>query len=375
MWRSFVDRRWAVLLIAPLVLTCSGPTVPAGVTPSPIPSSTLAPATATAGPVTPTAALTPPGMLTGVNLATAVFGEAKPGVFGKDYTYPSHADVDYFLGKGMNVFRIGFTWENLQHEQFGDFEPAELARLDDLVRYATSQGGRVVLDPHDYARYYNEIVGGAKVPAGALADLWGKLARQYADDPRVIFGLMNEPNTMPTELWLGDANAAIDAIRAAGATNLILVPGNSWTGAHSWEQTCCYGTPNGQVMLGVVDPAHDYAFEVHEYLDEDTSGTHETCVSPTIGSERLKTFTTWLREHGQRGFLGEFAGARNDTCYAALDDMLGSIDQNGDVWLGWTYWAAGPWWGEYMFTLEPLDGVDRPQMAVLLKHIPGKRGP
>src|SRR4029450_11445073 len=37
----------------------------------------------------------------------------------------------------------------------------------------------------------------------------------------------------------------------------------------------------------------------------------------------------------------------------ALNDMLGYIGANADVWLGWTWWAGGPWWGEDMFTLEP----------------------
>ena len=49
--------------------------------------------------------------------------------------------------------------------------------------------------------------------------------------------------------------------------------------------------------------------------------------------------------------------------------MLSYLDQNSGVWLGWTYWAAGPRWGEYLFTLEPSGGADRPQMAILEKHI------
>jgi len=39
------------------------------------------------------------------------------------------------------------------------------------------------------------------------------------------------------------------------------------------------------------------------------------------------------------------------------------------VWIGFTWWAAGPWWGEYMFTLEPKQGVDRPQMRLLLPYL------
>ena len=73
---------------------------------------------------------------------------------------------------------------------------------------------------------------------------------------------MNEPNTMPTEQWVSASNAAISAIRTAGANNLILVPGNAWTGAHSWSDSW-YGTPNATVMRGVVDPGHHFAFELH----------------------------------------------------------------------------------------------------------------
>lgn len=53
--------------------------------------------------------------------------------------------------------------------------------------------------------------------------------------------------------------------------------------------------------------------------------------------------------------------------------MLGYIEANSDVWLGWTWWAAGPWWHEYLFTLEPTNlgqsnQTDRPAMAILKPH-------
>lgn len=363
--------RFAPALSALLAVACSTifpapmptPTLtpPPTIIPSPTPAPTSTPA--------PTPTLDAPRLLTGVNLAGADFAplDHRPGTFGVDYFYPTHAEVDYFVGTGMNVFRLPFNWENLQLTAMGALQADELARLDDVVNYATGARARVILDPHNYARYYNKVVG-ADVPAAALADLWSRLAARYKDNPRVIFGLMNEPNTMSTELWLADANTAIAAIRQTGATNLLLVPGNGWTGAHSWDDTW-YGTSNATVMLGVVDPLNHYAFDLHQYLDSDSSGTNETCVSKTIGSERLASVTAWLKQNHRQAFLGEFGGARNDLCYAALDDMLGFIDHNTSVWLGWTYWAAGPKWGEYLFTLEPTNGADRPQMAILDKHL------
>ncbi len=304
---------------------------------------------------------------TGVNLAGADFGEANlPGTYGTHYTYPTHAEVDYFVAKGMNIFRLPFRWERLQHRQLANFDPAELARLDDIVNYATGKGANVLLDPHNYARYYGEVIGEG-VPVSAFTDFWRKLANRYKSNPRVIFGLMNEPHSMSTELWREAANEAIQTIRATGATNLILVPGNAWSGAHSWAQNW-YGTPNAVAMLDIRDRGNNYAFEVHQYLNGDSSGATAECVSATIGAERLPEFTRWLRQHGKRGFLGEFAGGRNETCYTALDQMLSYMDSNADVWLGWTWWAAGPWWGDYAFSLEPVNRSDRPQMGTLSKH-------
>jgi endoglucanase len=319
-------------------------------------------------------------LYTGVNLAGADFDEGNlPGVYGVHYTYPTAAEVDYFVGKGMNTFRLPFRWERLQQSLNSSFNTAELNRLDNFVNYATGQGAYVVLDPHNYARYHGNVVGGGAVSNASFGDFWSRLANQYKDNERVIFGLMNEPNTMPTEQWRDAANAAIVAIRDAGATNLILVPGNAWTGAHSWTQNW-YGTPNSVAMLDIVDPGNNFAFDVHQYLDDNSSGGSSAIVSPTIGQERLVSFTNWLHDNDRRGFLGEFAVANSRIGTGgtqigdeAIDNMLNYIEANDDVWLGWTWWAAGPWWGEYMFTLEPTNlgqptQADRAAMAVLQPH-------
>ncbi len=313
--------------------------------------------------------LLPQAQLVGVNLAGAEFGEGNlPGTYNVHYTYPTSAEVNYFTGKGMNVFRLPFRWERLQRSAYAEFDAAELSRMDGFVNYATSKGASVILDPHNYARYFGNVIGSANLPVAAFQDFWRRLAEHYKNNSKVIFGLMNEPNSMSSELWRDDANAAIAVIRRTGATNLILVPGNAWTGAHSWTQNW-YGTPNATTMLTIVDSLDNHAFEVHQYLDSNSSGTSATCSGATVGSQRLQSFTNWLRQNHKRGFLGEFGVANNQTCLAAVDDMLDHIDANNDVWLGWTWWAAGPWWGSYMYSIEPANGVDKPQMAVLLEHI------
>jgi endoglucanase len=305
----------------------------------------------------------------GVNLAGAEFTpNTLPGTYGHQYIYPSVSSVDYYKTKGMNLVRLPFLWERLQPTLNGAFDAAELARLKAFVDGTTAKGVTVLIDPHNYARYRQQVIGSTAVPYAAFGNLWSRLATVFKGNPRVMFGLMNEPTGLATESWVSAANEAIRRIRATGATNTITVPGNAWSGAHSWAANW-YGTPNAQAMLQVTDSGRNMLIEAHQYLDSDSSGTSPVCTSPTIGAERLATFTAWLRANGKRGLLGELAGANNATCKQALAGMLAYMESNNDVWAGWTYWAGGPWWGDSMFNIEPANGVDRPMMATLQPYL------
>ncbi len=302
----------------------------------------------------------------GVNLAGAEFG--KPGgTYGKDYIYPSAETIRYFADKGMNTVRLPFRWEHLQPELGGPLEKEELSRLKQAVNAIRANGMTVILDPHNYARFNEQVVGTNAVPYSALADFWGKLSGEFANQKKVVFGLMNEPYDIPAENWLIASNDAISAIRGTGAKNLVLVPGTAWTGAHSWIS----GTPdgvNGQVMLGVVDSADNYAYEVHQYLDNDFSGTSDQCNRADDAVAALAAFTRWLKDNGKRGFLGEFGGSGKQECLVGLAKMVDLVNRESTVWTGWTYWAGGDWWPEdEPLNVQPTGKGDRIQLQALLR--------
>jgi endoglucanase len=248
----------------------------------------------------------------------------------------------------------------------------EQARLTGVVEYARAQGLSVILDPHNYARRRVEddhwaadhFIGANMVPVEAFADFWERLAETYKSNPRAIFGLMNEPAGISVDAWLPAANAAVASIRKTGAENLILVPGVAYTGAHSWLSS------GNTRMREIADPANRFAFEVHQYLDQDSSGTKPNAVSATIGSERIGKFQDWARENRFTAVLGEFGAADNTLSLAALDDLCRTMEANSDVWLGWTAWAAGPRWPDnYMFNLNPYkDGRTRKQTQILAEY-------
>jgi endoglucanase len=137
----------------------------------------------------------------------------------------------------MEVVRLPFLWERMQHIQLGPLDAAELGRLDDVVNYATSKGLKIEIEPHNYGYGFGALIGSAQTPNSSFAEFWGELAIHYKSNPGVIFGLMNEPHEQTATAWLGSANAAIAAIRNAGAMQEILVPGSYWDGAWSWTTT------------------------------------------------------------------------------------------------------------------------------------------
>lgn len=336
----------------------------------------------------------------GVNLAGAEFGHNNlPGTYNSHYTYPTQAEVDYFRNKGMNIIRLPFRWERLQRATNAALHSTELGRLHGFVSATTGKGVYVILEPHNFARYFpdpgnfqtsTQGLVGSYYPNSVFSNFWWRVADIYKTNDHVIFNLMNEPNSMPTEQWVSAANSAIAGIRAAGSTNVIHVPGNQWTGAHSWTANY-YGTPNSIAMLNIVDPGSNTVFEVHQYLDSDSSGTTTNIVNANIGVSRIAAFTLWLRANNKRGFLGEFAVA-NSTIGSgatligdeALTNMLSHIQANADVWEGWAWWAAGPWWpggpgnpggNPYMFLLDPanlgqVSQTDKSAMPILRSFIP-----
>ena len=129
-------------------------------------------------------------------------------------------------------------------------------------------------------------------------------------------------------------------------------------------------TPNAVAMLNVTDPGDNFAFEVHQYLDQNSSGRQLSCVSETIGAERLAEFTAWARTNGVRGFLGEFGAGANETCLRAIDARLTYVGNNKDVWMGWAYWVAGPWIIQLSIQPEAITGEDKVQTYVLARHLP-----
>ncbi|KAH7303555.1 endoglucanase 1 [Stachybotrys elegans] len=283
-----------------------------------------------------------------------------PGRFGSEYAFANPETVDILVDEHeINLFRVAFVLERMCPIETGLgvlYNETYFDLFKEAIDHITiTKNAYAILDPHNYMRYNNpyqqpmsgSIIGDTSDERAAtteqFAEFWGELASRFKDNERVAFGIMNEPHDMPTQLVFDNNQAAVDAIRATGATNLILVPGNNWSGGHSWTQN--WGgdlLPNSEFMGNIVDPANNWVLDIHEYLDADYSGTLPGCVNSF--EEHMVELTSWLRENGLKAMVTEFGGSDSDECADMLTRALEYMENNPE-YIGWTAWAAGPLWG------------------------------
>lgn len=307
----------------------------------------------------------------GVNISGAEYGDAN-GQEGVNFTYPSERTRGYFASKGFDTVRLPFRWERLQPSLGQPFDAIELERLKASVASFRGLGQTVILDPHNFGYYADLKLGSGDLPPRLFADFWIRLAAEFASEEGVVFGLMNEPHDIAPRDWLDAANLAIAGIRAVKAGNLVLVPGTYWSGVASWQSDLGQGA-NSEVMLGVKDPGDNFAFEVHQYMDADFSGTHEACVNADKAVAAIGDLSAWLRKHGKKAFLGEFGGSSEAACLAGIEKMADRVGADSDVWLGWTYWAGGDWWPPTEGNnIQPTAKGDRKQLSALKSALSAK---
>ncbi|CAG8952922.1 hypothetical protein HYFRA_00007636 [Hymenoscyphus fraxineus] len=287
----------------------------------------------------------------GVNESGAEFGQGNlPGTLERDYIWPSTSAIGTLMDKGMTTFRIPFLMERLaQNSMTSGLDATYLADLQKVVSYITGRGGYAVLDPHNYGRYKGNVI----TSTADFEAFWKSVGGVFKGDGKVVFDCNNEFHDMGDDTLVKRLNqACINGVRGAGANEqYIFVEGTSWTGAWSWVSS-----GNAVQMKDLTDPSDKIIYEMHQYLDNDASGTSSDCVSATIGVERVAAATQWLKDNKKKGILGEFAGGSNDQCKKAVVGLLDVLKKNSDVWMGALWWGGGPWWGNYIFGMEPSSG-------------------
>jgi endoglucanase len=144
------------------------------------------------------------------------------------------------------------------------------------------------------------------------------------------------------DIWAATLQTVINAIRKTGATSqMIFISPSNWANAGSFPD-------RSKAILTVKDPSDssnkNLIFELHQYFDSH-GGIYDYCDQDLV--QNFESLASFLHQHKRQAFMGELGGGSNPNCTAAICGVLDVLNQNSDVFLGWTSWAAGNLWPTY----------------------------
>ena len=304
--------------------------------------------------------------LVGLNLSGAGFAaRVLPGVNGTHYIFPVEAYFSQWSARGVKLIRFPIIWERLQPTLGGALDPTYAALIDRTFGYANKYGMKIILDLHNYMRYRGVVIGTGNVSYAHYQDVMTRIAQRWSPQPSLFaYDVMNEPHDAVAQ-WAVAAQAAINALRSIDSKRPVVIEGNGWAEATRWPQW-------NDNLLALKDPADNLIFQAHTYFDGEGGGGNYANPSASAypdnyGVERVRPFVEWLKKNGKRGMIGEFGVPDSDPRWnVIMGRMLAYLKQNC---IPATYWAAGPGWANYNLAVEPINGVDRPQWAVLKQYI------
>ena len=350
----------------------------------------------------------------GINLAGLEFSDSInptviPNLSAQDEASENSdlSETSQFIQQGVNTVRVPVRWGYLQLDGPGQGD-IYLDYYNNYVRPTlqslTSAKVHTIVDLHAYMRYaeFGKQHAGCSAegpcPDGTLItdsnayqDIWSKLYALMKNDPKInqdylMLDLVNEPVGVPNDKVLSIQTDVIKMLRQQGFKGYILVEGNSWTGLHSWTTYQWLGedgTPYTNASLfsrdnfkkaGVSDLSK-ILINVHQYLDSDYSGTHDTCLQDlsTTGVDgfNLNAFIDYLQQNQLKAIVTEFGTGRNaSSCRAPLTTFMNYLKDNSAQgknygFAGWTIWSTGHGWGDYNLRVTP----ESYQMNVLKEYL------
>lgn len=212
-------------------------------------------------------------------------------------------------------------------------QPRYQRAIEDYTRLLTANGFYVILDLHKNSPDTKIDTHSFQVMADAASSptFWSQVASQFKANGRVLFDLFNEPHNVTWSCWLNGGDCAgvefpvagmqslVDAVRGAGATNVILVAGLGWADDFT-------GWPTYHPR----DPLNNMAISWHLY----TKSRDCTTVRCFVGrSQPFAGLPLVMTEFGT-DTAGEYCGV------GGVDQLLAWLDSVGASYFAWT-WNVG----------------------------------
>ncbi len=248
-----------------------------------------------------------------------------------------------------NIIRLPVTSDSWGNEKYRQ-------TVDELINMASARGKYVIIDLHKYESLLPQYV-----------DFWREVAALYANNPTVLFGVLNEAHTITWDEWRNGGTKTnsdgttvefyghqdvVEIIRDLGAKNIIVAGGLDW----GYDLRGIVGEAEGDdTIYALVDQGsgdnkeltgYGIAYDTHIYPWKGRTADWDKM----MGTAR-KQYPLISGENGwEIGVIELIEGVRytedGEKWYTTWDpeyfDFVNDVDTYGS-YLNWTGWCFHPW--------------------------------
>jgi endoglucanase len=272
--------------------------------------------------------------LRGVNMSglelSSILGSGDPWGYSGFGTSSGKIPDDRFIrAQKCNVVRLPLneeSWLGYANSAGTNPDPSGnyVAVVEKSVAQYTADGLYVILDLHWSSTGASVIANSQQEMADSAHSLtfWTSVANAFKNNPAVIFELYNEPHDISNAIVSGGGSGwagyqqMLNAVRATGATNVVLMGGTAWSNDETWW------TSNRPVdTLNQIAAAH------HDY---DQGLRYDIGTNPTAA-------TAMLNAPGVPVVITEIGDSNSGSSY--ISAVLNTADAQG---YGVVAWALNP---------------------------------
>lgn len=309
---------------------------------------------------------------------------------------PNTCDLLYFAQIGVNAVVLPFKWDYLQNF-LGQDIPINWAsggygaQLLSLINAWTAKNYTVIFSMYDRMRYSYCAIGASDcwVNVERYANAWAQIATQLANNSRVIFGLMNNPDVYDfvegrnngTRIVLDNQNAAAKAIRATGATSqLLLYAGNGGSNIQNWFDPYD-GESNAEMFIPENIQDNHYQLDIDMFYEESKQPPEYGCINSAmknpqscINKQNPENFTNWMMKTDSKVIIKKTGGTNSDACIICINQgttwmMLQNNIMGIGMWVGGHAWLTFNGSTDYALYLAPIHNVPQKQMTLGFQNV------
>jgi len=287
---------------------------------------------------------------------------------GGDHLSPS--DFQLMAGWNANTVRIALN-QDFWIAASPQYDPTYATNVANAVHWAEDAGLDVILDLHWSDQGVLDSCVSANQPSHTcqqvMADansitFWSEVASLYSGDGRVLFELYNEPHDVSWDIWKSGGSSAgfqvagmqqlYEAVRAAGADNVVVMGGLSWAYDLS-------GVPDHRVS------GYNIMYATHPYNNSPQS---KPANFDTYWGMLTATDPVIVTEFGDGGECATGSMPYVPGISTYVSDVILYADQHNASWTAWAWYPGGC---SFPSIISDWDGTPTPPGTIVKSALVG----